>query len=386
MFNTEVLVITDIKRILILGAGEVGATVARIARKRLPSIRITLSDKDPARLKNWACEFDIQQCDLMDGPRLLALAKQNDILVNCTGPYYRFANRVASAALKSRTTYLDANDDWESTEELLGHSDQFTNAGVLALIGFGATPGVLNYVALMAAECLGATDEIITAWRGEGAGGPYSAAKEHFLRQCTQEIAIIDRAKRVMSKPLRPIAVPIGPRTSHIAYSIGHPEPVTLARAIDGLQSCINAAFLTPGLYAVAKRAARRIANGESVASEAANLAQYYSKFGEIDLAKLDAFPGVLAVATRRAEGIKQAVAVTATGLLSDSLGTVTAAPLVTALSMVLDGQISGAGVKTPEDCASPREFLTHYARLHAAPEATFETQYFEIGKDVRRR
>src|SRR6185312_11405059 len=100
-------------RVLVVGAGGVGAAFAAIAQQRPTFERVTLADLSPARARaavaklGEADRFAAEQVDASNPQalaRLIAKAKP-DVVLNATDP--RFNRPIFDAAFDARTTYLD---------------------------------------------------------------------------------------------------------------------------------------------------------------------------------------------------------------------------------------------------------------------------------------
>ncbi|MBW2087346.1 MAG: saccharopine dehydrogenase, partial [Deltaproteobacteria bacterium] len=51
---------------------------------------------------------------------------------------------------EARCHYIDINDDWEPTLDMLKLDEEARQAGITAIIGMGASPGVSNLLAVKA--------------------------------------------------------------------------------------------------------------------------------------------------------------------------------------------------------------------------------------------
>src|ERR1700734_2784099 len=164
-------------RILLVGAGGVGAAFARIAARR-PFADLVIADYDLGRAERAAAAregYEAVQLDARDERAAAELLTDRhcDVLMNATDP--RFVMPLFRAALAAGTHYLDMamslshpNQDapYAETGVKLG-DDQFAMAaeweesGKLALVGIGVEPGLSDVFARHAADTLfGEIDEI----------------------------------------------------------------------------------------------------------------------------------------------------------------------------------------------------------------------------------
>src|SRR6202044_3022812 len=144
-------------RILLVGAGGVGAAFARIAARR-PFAELVIADYDLGRAQRAAVArdgYEAVQLDARDVQATAGLLRQHrcDALMNATDP--RFVMPLFRAALQAGTHYLDMamslshpdrEEPYAKTGVKLG-DDQFAMAaeweesGKLALVGIGVEPG-----------------------------------------------------------------------------------------------------------------------------------------------------------------------------------------------------------------------------------------------------
>jgi len=155
-------------RILLVGAGGVGAALARIAARR-PFAELIIADYDLTRAQRAASvrdSYQAVQLDARDERAVLELLTQRrcDVLMNATDP--RFVMPLFRAALQAGTHYLDMamslshpdpDEPYARTGVKLG-DDQFVMAsawdwaGKLALVGMGVEPGLSDVFARFAAD------------------------------------------------------------------------------------------------------------------------------------------------------------------------------------------------------------------------------------------
>jgi saccharopine dehydrogenase-like NADP-dependent oxidoreductase len=159
-------------RVLVVGAGGVGAAFAAIAQHRPAFEHVHLADLSPARAHEVvarlgeADRFAAERVDASDRAGLVALIERvrPDAVLNATDP--RFDRPIFDAALQTRTTYLDmamtlSKPHPERPHELpgtmlgdyqLARHDAWEAQGVLALVGMGVEPGLSDVFARYAAD------------------------------------------------------------------------------------------------------------------------------------------------------------------------------------------------------------------------------------------
>jgi short subunit dehydrogenase-like uncharacterized protein len=310
--------------------------------------------------------------DVTDGRELRRLLSEVDVVLNCVGPYYRFGPLVLSAAIDTGTTYLDVCDDGEPTLEALERfGAPAVAAGVTAVVGQGASPGTSNLIARAAVEALPDCRTLITGWSlDDDPGDPDGAANDHWLEQATGTVRVWRDGRLVDEPPLSEVPVHLVGHEPRTALVIGHPEAVTLPRRYPELQTCLNTMTLPGALARTLQRAARRVDDGDASVGEAARqvLRDHVPGSGPA----LPEYPGVWAIATA-ADGS------TAHGWLTDygtmtSMATVTAAPLVAGMELLLSGRPL-PGVLTPEDAFAVADYFAALARVAEVDGSMLELQ-----------
>jgi lysine 6-dehydrogenase len=194
--------------------------------------------------------------DVTDGSGLRRSLDRADIVVNCTGPFFRFGVPVLQAAIDTGTQYVDICDDPAPTIAMLALDDAARRAGVGAVIGMGASPGISNLLAVRAARHLDSVQDCFTVWpldvpspgqdgdtmdEGRAADGRPSAAAIHLMEQISGSIHVVEGGRLAQRQPLEPIALDYPGIGSGTAWTVGHPEPITLHRSLGVTGRAANA-------------------------------------------------------------------------------------------------------------------------------------------------
>ncbi|WP_113694508.1 saccharopine dehydrogenase family protein [Amycolatopsis albispora] len=185
--------------------------------------------------------------DVTDSCELGAALRKCDLVVNAVGPFFRFGASILSAAVDAACDYVDICDDWEPTLEMLALDDRARTAGVTALVGMGASPGVSNLLAVIAGRELDTVDSVATGWSMTVAAQPTAshasqpgAAIEHGMRQLSGTIRILQDGQFAERPALEKVVVDYPGIGRFQGRTFGHPEAVTLQRAFPGLRDNIN--------------------------------------------------------------------------------------------------------------------------------------------------
>jgi saccharopine dehydrogenase (NAD+, L-lysine-forming) len=161
-------------RVLLIGVGGVGESIAIVARDRPWLDRMVLADYDETRAATVAAElgggdrFPAARIDASDRDAILALARAHDVdlVMNAVDPV--FDEAIFDAAFRAEATYVDMamslsrrhpTEPYARTGVMLGdyqfeRSKQWEDAGLLALVGMGVEPGLSDVFAAYAAKHL----------------------------------------------------------------------------------------------------------------------------------------------------------------------------------------------------------------------------------------
>lgn len=159
-------------RVLLVGAGGVGAAITRIAARRPFFEAMVVADYDPARAEaavaalGGDARFRAERVDASDEAAVAALLERHacDVLLNATDP--RFVMPLFQAARTADATYVDmamslsrphGERPYEECGVKLGDAQfeqaaDWEKAGALALVGMGVEPGLSDVFARHAAD------------------------------------------------------------------------------------------------------------------------------------------------------------------------------------------------------------------------------------------
>jgi saccharopine dehydrogenase (NAD+, L-lysine-forming) len=159
-------------RVLVVGAGGVGAAFAAIAQRRAVFEHVTLADVALERARAAAerlgepDRFGAERVDASNREELVQLIGRvrPDAVLNACDP--RFNEPIFGAAFDARVTYLDMamtlshphpERPYEQPGEMLGdrqfaEHESWEQAGLLALVGIGVEPGLSDIFARHAAD------------------------------------------------------------------------------------------------------------------------------------------------------------------------------------------------------------------------------------------
>ncbi|MFQ5478201.1 MAG: saccharopine dehydrogenase family protein [Candidatus Binatia bacterium] len=332
------------------------------------------------------------QIDLRDGPGIAKLLDDADVVLNTAGPFFRFAIPVIETAIERGCHYIDICDDWEPTLEMLALDDRARSAGVTALVGMGASPGVSNLLAMVAMESLASVDRVITGWNIEDAAADPresdlalfrpprtgdeitasgtrepSASLVHWMHQCSGTIRMFRDGAFVDVPPVEQMELEYPEIGTATVWTVGHPEAVTLPRHRPELRDCLNVMAGPPELIQTLSTLARQVGTGDtSTAEAAARLGAMVADASGSAGAATDQpkLPPLFAVASGTSEDRPRIVAATVLGMPAGGMGGATGVPLAAALKLLADGRLGEHGVFAPEDIIDPLLFFDGLAPL----------------------
>lgn len=371
-------------QVVVLGAG--GAQAAECIRYLLAveDCTLTLADRNEQALLDIAAELDPQGArtrivamDMADAASLAETVAGCDVVANFVGPFHRWGEIAARAAVKAGVHYVDVCDDDKATKRMLEMSDEAADAGVTLLTGLGSGPGVTN---ILAAICASALDEIHAVEFGWFASGdPRSAgpaAFEHLLWGfCTKFTALVDDREVEIQ--------PFDDSFSRVAdfgddfdvmrlWAFPHPEAVTFRHFVPGLRTSINRGTAYPVEVMGVLRAWHALGYAEAAAQEVPGLDVTASEFAvrhflahgiEQELVPVghpsDASGMEIRVRGGTSEGDTEFVIRAAS---QRTMAAETGVPAAVGAALLLAGEVEPVGTIAPE-CLDPHAFFARFAR-----------------------
>lgn len=367
-------------RVLVLGAAApVGAAAVRTAASFPFVLRITAADLNLEGARQAAAEAGQKaRCayaDLRDAGALVDLMGDHDVVLNAAGPFYELGPRVLESAIHCGINYADICDDWEPTLEMLQLAPLAKQRGVTALVGLGASPGITNLLAVLAADALDQVDELLTGWSidaaaaGEDAAARRSAGASaaivHWVQQLTGTIRIVSNGRAMDVKPLDRQDIPYPGFGEMAVWSVGHPESVTLPRKYGGLVECRNVMIGDAAAFDGLRLLMELVDSGVLDVQGAAEEIARDPGNGEGATAGPDG-PSLFAWAKGRKNGRSAISAAYVRSAPPGGMAGASGVPLALSLQLFRGGL--EAGVFPPEDIVEPRLFLDAFARRCEPP------------------
>jgi hypothetical protein len=348
-----------------------GVWACRIAVQSDQVTELTVADLDAGRAAHVATELGPRArgvgLDVTDAAALRSALGETDVVLNTVGPFFRFGVSILRAAVDAGSSYIDICDDWEPMAQMLELDAAAKAVGVTALVGMGASPGITNLLAVLAARELDTVSEIITGWNIEaaqpehGQNGHPSAAVVHGVQQATGTIEVTRAGRPVKERPLRPIKIDYPGIGTKRAWTFGHPEAITLPREFPGATS-LNAAFGGRSLMAALKAIAAAVDRGYLTPAHAARIIDRAERLMPSDFARTlrpGRLPPLFALATGTHDSRPASAGCALAQIPGTTMGEVTGIPMAAAL-----GLLPGAepGVHTPESLLDPAAYFAELA------------------------
>jgi saccharopine dehydrogenase-like NADP-dependent oxidoreductase len=382
------------KRILALGAGAMGAIAANTVASFDEVGSLIIADLDPEAAKRRAVSCGDKArpagIDVTNHQELVSLMRQADVVMNCVGPFFRFGVTVLEAALEAGVDYLDICDDPEPTKAMHELHDRAQTAGITAIVGLGASPGITSMLAARARAELDRTEELVAGWNiEEDAGGDervaYSAAAVHWMQQCSGTILECDRGRLVEHRPLLDVTLDYPGRETRVVYTVGHPEPVSFHYSFPDLPRsfCV---MVMPGAWVGSfRRLASQIDQGQLTIEDAAQILAEDSAQSSSEskrLADTPRLPLFFALAKGAKDG-RPALAAASIKAIPPGMANATGIPLALGTRLLLQGRVTTKGVIAPEIAFGAEEFFQRLAPYCTFPTPLAALELIEV--DVRR-
>ncbi|MGW4350641.1 saccharopine dehydrogenase NADP-binding domain-containing protein [Nocardia sp. NPDC004582] len=364
------------KRVLVTGgAGEMGAHACRVLADATEIAEVLIADRNEQAAKALADGLGPRATplglDISATDELVDALADVDIVLNTAGPFYRFGPMVLRAAIATHTHYLDICDDFEPTLEMLELDAEARAAGITAVIGVGASPGISNLLGVLAMNECDQVETIYTSWRASGfqraevdTSVQSTAAIEHWVHNCTATIKVWRDGGLADGLPLEERTISYPGWGEATVWVCGHPEPLTLPRIRAGVRESLNLMTSRPRLMDAVIRTAGRVRSGElDVAAAGAALVLEPSTMGSA-AGPAPTLPVLFAVAEGTRNDKRIRVGARPLIVPDDSMGTMTGIPLAVATLMAARGQVDRPGVHGPEviDALAFFENLARYA------------------------
>ncbi len=368
-------------KVLVLGGtGGMGQGVARdlIKQDRIEKVVLGDINVDPARVQEKlraSAKVSLAKIDVNDHAGMVNEIKDADVVVNCAGPFYKTAVAVARAAVEARVNYIDICDDYEAAQILFASDIDAAAkaAGITVLTGMGSDPGTNNVLVKWYANRLDRVDEIFLYWVvsiAELAGAAWDHSLHMVLGKIPQyidgQLVEVDGGG---GEEIEHFLEPLG--ECLISY-VGHPQPITIPRYIEGVKTVVIKGALIP-LWVdklIKEQKGMGLLGSEPVEVRGGKVVPYDLALRLWDTIPKDRDNGPQASGLKViVKGERQGKQVTYTADIVGRMAPGTGLPASIAALMMDAGEVTVKGVVAPEGCIDPDRFLAELlkrgARIH---------------------
>ncbi len=377
------------KVIVLGGAGRFGRAAGWLLAQSRQVTELVIAGRNLERAEALADQLGAKAragaADIDDPTSLDVLLSGADLVANTTGPYYRTLLPVLEAAIRNRVHYCDFSEEWGITEQALARDTAAREAGIIALIGIGAAPGLTNLLGLQAAVQLDEVKSLDVGWYADiefvgtvaenlddiRAGRVNGAMQSmlHYLAGPTYGIRNGEKARIDEQDSGNTVILADG--SEIFGLPVRAAEPLTLHRVLPSVPHITSRVGLLPrSTHALLRDQAARIASAETD-TQSAVISLYEALAAEPNRwfvgARDRELGGIFAVAsgTKDGEHVRVSIApafaydVSAPGIQDFNTG----GPLALAALKILAGEVPADGVMTPETAFAPEPFIADLAR-----------------------
>lgn len=387
-------------RVLALGGvGIMGRVAVKTLLQGNAVSKMVIADRNFASAQAFAHELSdprvfARGLDANDPNDLRAALHDADLVVSTIGPYYRFGTKVLSAAIDTKTHYLDICDDWQPTIAMLDLDEEARKAGITALIGAGASPGISNLLAVKAVSQLEDVETLHTIW---GAGSKSaesddfsegSAALNHWLAMLTGKVKNQRGGTLVDVPPFQKLKIDY-PGIGRVGvFTVGHPEPISFSRSFPRLRDSVNAMDMPVGVIWLLRAITRQIDSDRISLDDGVKYVQkVFLQSSELGLSgairemtrfnlagiaeaisRKKYLPTLCAYAKGKSDGRSVRVGASMRGDVPGGMAAITGIPAAVMAQMLIAGEITRRGVFAPETGVDPDSFFARFAPFTTTP------------------
>jgi saccharopine dehydrogenase (NAD+, L-lysine-forming) len=366
--------------LVIGGTGGMGQGVTRDLIKQEQIKQVILGDinVDPNRVQEKlraSQKVVLLKIDVNDHQGMVGAIRKVDVVINCAGPFYKTAVAVARAAVEAKVNYIDICDDYEAAEILFASDidKAAKDAGITVLTGMGSDPGTNNVLVKWYANKLDRVDEIYLYWVvsiAELAGAAWDHSLHMILGKIPQYLdGKLEYVEGGSGEETEKFLEPLG--ECLISY-VGHPQPFTIPRYIQGVKKVVIKGALIP-LWVdrlIKEQKATGLLSKEQLDVRGTKMVPYDLTLKLWDTIPKDRDNGPAASGLKViVKGERQGNQVTYTADIVGRMAPGTGLPASIAALMMDAGEVSVKGVVAPEGCIDPDKFLSELlkrgARIH---------------------
>ncbi|OLS29441.1 MAG: Lysine 6-dehydrogenase [Candidatus Thorarchaeota archaeon AB_25] len=312
--------------------------------------------------------------DLTDPAMIKEAIQDADVILNCSGPFYKLGPIILKTVIDSKIDYVDVCDDLDATKKLLEMHEKAKKADILALIGMGSSPGVANLLAKFCADHM--LDEvesidILHAHGGEPSEG--AAVVAHRIHSMTSPIPMFLDSKYTTVDYFDEDGVALREEVDfhqigrYICYPYPHPETITLPKYIKCKRVTNLGCVLPPEYYQLTQDVVRVgiidenpiDVSGQQVTPRDFAIAYVINERNRIlQETEFGEQRGCLKITIKGIEDGEFRQYNFQMSSIGQSMGEGTGIPAAFGAILMHRGKVTGKGVLPPEACVNPIDFL----------------------------
>lgn len=232
------------KVVVLGGAGDMGSETVRDLVKFTDVTKVTIADLNREAADKLANSLgdkrvSVETVDASSHSDLLRVLSGHDVAAGALGPFYRFEKPIAEAVLEAGLHYVSICDDHDAANAVLELDHAAREKGIKILTGLGWTPGLSNILARKGYDEMDNVDSIRVYWAGSAGDSEGFAVILHTIHIFTGLVTSFQNGAYVeikagSDKEVVEFPAPLG---NVYTYHLGHPEPVTLPRYLEGVRN-----------------------------------------------------------------------------------------------------------------------------------------------------
>ena len=363
------------------GSGGMGRFAVHSLIKHPQVESILVGDLNESAAKKFASTLSEKTSgigiDVTDKEALERAMNGVDVVINTTGPFFKLAVPILEAAIETKTHYLDICDDWEPTEKMFLLNDKAKVAGITAIIGLGASPGITNMLGLIAMKELDQVSKVYTGWdmssaqpEEESSQTGVNAAMLHGIEQIIGKVKVFSSGAYKMVRPLEKVTVDYPQLGTYKANIFGHPEAISFPHHYPEIKESLNLMHSNDDSLVNVLKFIRFFIEIKLLSKNmAAKILTWLegTQSPDAEKAGVEMLPSVYGYAEGIKNGQKMSVATTfhtEENIDDLSMGEGTSYPLACGVKMLADGVINQTGVHAPESgIISPDLFFDYLSK-----------------------
>jgi saccharopine dehydrogenase (NAD+, L-lysine-forming) len=371
------------KVVVLGGCGAVGTIAVKTLAKQDTFSEVIIADINLKRAGEIASSLGTKvsavKFDADDQASIRAAIKGTDIVLNCVGPFYKTVKQILSVVIEEKINYIDICDDVDVTLEILDWDKKAKDAGILALIGMGNSPGATNLLGKFAYEMLDETwsIDIFHAHGGEPFEG--EGVIGHRFHCMTIDCPMFLDGELKYVKYFEPSGIALRqsfdfPILGEVPlYPYPHPEQVTMPRYLK-VRQVTNKGSVVPNEYYNLTRdlcglglSSKEVLDVKGVKVTPYEFAVAYIVRERERIIKATNFgsqKGCCSVVVKGKKDGKYKEYRFHLASKSQALGEGTGIPAAMGVILLQEGKITDKGVLPPEACMKPSDFIELLPRV----------------------